>query len=137
MEISRNVILDLLPLYHAGEVSADTKALVEAYLRANPEFSQSSAALANDALAAAVELPANHEVKALEQVKRVIRLRSWLLGAAIFLSLFPFTSAHIGDDIRFFMLRDVPVVAMVSFVLAIASWAGYWSIGRRVTSAMR
>ena len=32
MEITRDVILDLLPLYVAGEVSEDTRKLVEAYL---------------------------------------------------------------------------------------------------------
>lgn len=32
MEITRDVILDLMPLYVAGEVSDDTRTLVEAYL---------------------------------------------------------------------------------------------------------
>lgn len=32
MEITRDVILDLLPLYVAGEVSEDTRMLVETYL---------------------------------------------------------------------------------------------------------
>ena len=38
MEITRNVILDLLPLYSADEVSADTRALVEKYLETDPEL---------------------------------------------------------------------------------------------------
>jgi hypothetical protein len=38
MEITRNVILDLLPLYSANEVSADTRALVEEYLKTDPEL---------------------------------------------------------------------------------------------------
>ena len=38
MEITRNVILDLLPLYSADEVSADTRALVEKYLKTDPEL---------------------------------------------------------------------------------------------------
>ena len=38
MEITRNVILDLLPLYLADEASADTKALVERYLKEDPEL---------------------------------------------------------------------------------------------------
>jgi anti-sigma factor RsiW len=38
MDITRNVILDLLPLYVAGEVSADTCALVEKYLKTDPEL---------------------------------------------------------------------------------------------------
>jgi hypothetical protein len=38
MEITRNVILDLLPLYLANEVSADTRALVEKYLETDSEL---------------------------------------------------------------------------------------------------
>jgi hypothetical protein len=38
MEITRNVILDLLPLYAANEVSADTRTLVEKYLETDPEL---------------------------------------------------------------------------------------------------
>jgi hypothetical protein len=40
MEISRNVILDLLPLYLADEVSPDTRALVEMYLETDPELAE-------------------------------------------------------------------------------------------------
>ena len=35
-EITENIILDLLPLYLAGEVSDETRALVETYLEADP-----------------------------------------------------------------------------------------------------
>lgn len=40
MEVTRNVILDLLPLYLAGEVSQDTAALVEEYLKNDPELTR-------------------------------------------------------------------------------------------------
>ena len=36
MKITKDVIADLMPLYPAGEVSADTRALVEDFLKANP-----------------------------------------------------------------------------------------------------
>lgn len=137
MEISRNVILDLLPLYHAGEVSADTRELVESYLRGHPELAQSAAAAPDSALAMDADLPGDHEVKVLKKIKRVMRMRSWLMGMAIFLTLVPFTSAHIGDRIDFFMLRDAPVAAIASFVFATASWIGFWAASRRVASVMR
>ena len=38
MEITRDIILDLLPLYLADEVSADTRALVEGYLETDPQL---------------------------------------------------------------------------------------------------
>lgn len=39
-KITRDVILDLLPLYLADEVSADTRMLVEHYLEDDPELAE-------------------------------------------------------------------------------------------------
>ena len=43
MKITRDVIYDLLPAYFAGEVSADTRALIDEFLTADPEFSRMTA----------------------------------------------------------------------------------------------
>ncbi|NHZ86213.1 MAG: hypothetical protein GWP19_10070 [Planctomycetia bacterium] len=40
MKITNKVILDLLPLYQAGEASADTKDLIENYFKRYPEFAK-------------------------------------------------------------------------------------------------
>ncbi|GAH31500.1 unnamed protein product, partial [marine sediment metagenome] len=40
MKITRNVILDLLPLYLADEVSEDTRALIEKYLKTDPQLAK-------------------------------------------------------------------------------------------------
>ena len=40
MKVTRNVILDLLPLYLADEVSPETRALVEEYLETDPELAK-------------------------------------------------------------------------------------------------
>lgn len=39
-EITRDIIQDLLPLYLAGEASEDTTALVEEYLKTDPELAK-------------------------------------------------------------------------------------------------
>lgn len=39
-EVSKNVIMDLLPLYLAGEASEDTTALVKQYIEANAEVAE-------------------------------------------------------------------------------------------------
>ena len=46
MNITRNVILDLLPLYVANEVSADTRTLVENYLETDSELANVAKQLA-------------------------------------------------------------------------------------------
>jgi len=38
MNITREVMTDLLPVYFSGEASEDTKQLVEIYFRENPDF---------------------------------------------------------------------------------------------------
>lgn len=38
MKVTRDVIYDLLPAYFAGDVSADTRALIEEYFKTDPEF---------------------------------------------------------------------------------------------------
>jgi len=40
MKITRNVILDLLPMYLANEVNPETRILIEKYLETDPELAQ-------------------------------------------------------------------------------------------------
>jgi hypothetical protein len=40
MKITRDVVYDLLPGYFAGEVSADTRALIDEFLVTDPEFAR-------------------------------------------------------------------------------------------------
>ena len=40
MKITREVITDLLPIYLSGEASQDTRDLVEAFLKEDPEFAR-------------------------------------------------------------------------------------------------
>ncbi|MBN1269623.1 MAG: hypothetical protein JXB04_08550 [Kiritimatiellae bacterium] len=40
MKVTRDVVLDLLPLYLADEASADTQALVREYLETDPELAE-------------------------------------------------------------------------------------------------
>ena len=38
MNVTRDVMTDLLPVYFSGEASEDTKRLMEEYFRVNPDF---------------------------------------------------------------------------------------------------
>ena len=40
MNVTRDVIYDLLPSYFAGDASDDTRALIEAYFETDPEFAR-------------------------------------------------------------------------------------------------
>jgi len=71
MEITRDVILDLLPLYFAGEVSADTRSLIEEYLSSDQElakFAERSIKLEQSG-EVPIPLTKDHEMKAYEKAK--------------------------------------------------------------------
>jgi len=74
MDITRNVILDLLPLYLADEVSADTRALVDKYLESDPQ-------LANHAKQSAeMEFPGDIPVPLTEEDKmKAYRKTRWIM----------------------------------------------------------
>ena len=40
MNISRDIVKDLIAVYLAGDASADTRAFVESYLKTDPELSR-------------------------------------------------------------------------------------------------
>ncbi len=74
MEITRNVILDLLPLYMADEVSEDTRTLIDKYLETDKELAN----LAKQS--AAMELPGDIPVPLTEEDKmKAYRKTRWLM----------------------------------------------------------
>jgi hypothetical protein len=78
MEITKDVILDLLPLYLANEVSEDTRSLVENYLETDKEL----AAIAKQS--AAMELPGDIPVSLTDEDKmKTYKKTRWLLGLTI------------------------------------------------------
>jgi anti-sigma factor RsiW len=138
MNISPDVIKDLLPLYLAGEASAGTRDLLEQYLREHPTFARevreqierSTALLTAPAVEAA---PASdHEKATLERVRRFNRSRSYVLALSLALTLMPFSFAFIGDRVDWMMVRDNPRQALFLWLAAIACWWFYCTMGRRL-----
>ena len=86
MKVTRDVITDLLPLYLANEASADTRALVESFLQQNPEFSRLAKERAGQFLPTEIPSTLNpeNEMKTLERTKRLLKIRSTLLGCSFF-----------------------------------------------------
>ena len=85
MEITRNVILDLLPLYVANEVSADTRALIENYLKTDLELAKVAKQLAAMEKPGDVPVPLKQddELKAYRKARRVIVLTVVILALVI------------------------------------------------------
>ena len=80
MEISRNVILDLLPLYIADEASPETRALIEDYLTTDAELAEIAEQLAQAELQSEVPIPITkeHEMEAYQEAK--LRQRRYIIN---------------------------------------------------------
>lgn len=76
MEITRNVIIDLLPLYMADEVSEDSRLLVEKFLRTDPELAAIASQQMTIELADDIPVSLNEEDK-MEAYKEARRLMFW------------------------------------------------------------
>lgn len=85
MNVTREVILDLVPLVIAGEASPESCALVEEYLRQDPELAERVRVLRSEGLAPgpSVALPPDLELKALRRTRRLLALQRWLFGLGI------------------------------------------------------
>jgi hypothetical protein len=132
MKVTREVIQDLLPVYFAGEASSDTRQLIESFFQHDPEFARDAQARIGPQMEAIpAALPADHETRTLGRTRRIVRLRGWLFGFALFCTLLPFSFAF-TDRIQWFMWRDTPELAIPSLCAGIMLWIVYFAIGRRL-----
>jgi hypothetical protein len=127
MKITDEVVMDLLPVYLAGEASEDTRALVEAYFRDHPEFAALTTKMETQlSVLQASRSDSNQEKEILMRVKRILRLRSILFGAALFCSAMPLLIVGNSDEgVTWIMLRDAPIIAVVFGVGAAIIWGAY------------
>jgi len=92
MKITRDIVLDLLPLYLAGEASSDTRALVEESLKTDPELARLAREDPSSALLPHVPLAPqpDTEMKAFTRTRRALYLQDWPLFLAILFTCFAF-----------------------------------------------
>jgi len=85
MEITRNVILDLLPLYLASEASADSCAVVKEYLETDPELAEIAKKSAAAEVHGDIPVPLTKEdrMEAYKEAKRLMFLRTIILAGII------------------------------------------------------
>ena len=130
MNITKNVITDLYPLYAENECSADTRALVEEYLRANPAHAEELRRIMTTSLPPVRLTQAQlDEAAALRKARRALRLRGTVMGFAIFFSLCPFSVQHTEGKTHWLFL-DSPLQALLFGGIAIALWFLYAAMKR-------
>jgi hypothetical protein len=142
MKVTREVVLDLLPLYLSGEASADSRALIVEYLAQDPELAQhirsEPAELFSDATAP--PLPPSLEVRSLRRARTLINLQKWLFGPSIALSALALAIVIKSDhgSIRsvHFLIADYPLEIGAAALLAIVGWSAYFGVRRRLRSVL-
>ena len=85
MNVTKDVVLDLLPVYLAGEASADTRVLVEEYLHKDPDLAQRVRQQWTKGLGSAppTTFPLDLELQALMRTHRLIWLQILLFGLMV------------------------------------------------------
>ena len=124
MNVTREVINDLWPVYAAGEASADTRTLVEAFLRQDPEFARLLQGRGEEDLLRhdTPTLPPDREAQALRKTKRLLHGWDWLLFMAMMFSGFAF--GRIISDTSW----DVsPVNFIIVATIAGAFWIAFFT----------
>jgi anti-sigma factor RsiW len=132
MNISRDVVKDLIPVYLAGDASPDTRALVESYLKTDPELAGDVAAAGGASLGLPATRPPTAEKETLDATRQLLRSRTSTLVVATIFTVLPFTFAFHGTTVTFFLIRDAPVIGIAWWVTAAIMWIWHGGIRRRL-----
>lgn len=106
MNVTRDVVNDLLTVYLTGDASADTQALVEEWLRQDPDLARQVARARNLELPAVPAPPPTTEKRALDRTRRLWRLRAVVLGAAIYFATLPLSVTFDSRGFQGWLLHD-------------------------------
>lgn len=89
MEVTRDVILDLLPLYLADEVSADTRVLVDEYMKTDPQLAKIAQESAAMALSEDIPIPLTKEnqMETYKEAQRLLFQRTLIWAGLLALTL--------------------------------------------------
>jgi anti-sigma factor RsiW len=130
MSITRPVILDLWPAYVSGEASAETRALVDEFLRGDPEFARQLRENPFGKISPP-PLPPDVETNAFTRARRRLRGFPWLLQLAIFFSASAF--ARIVSDTSWDVSpRNFIITAAIAVCFWIAFFVTLWRMRARI-----
>jgi anti-sigma factor RsiW len=134
MSIPKEVILDLLPVYLAGEASPATRAWLEEYLAQDPELADQVRRQRTESFDQALPpLPPELELRALRRTRRVMALQRWLFGLGIAFSAVAFSCRISHPPFSFrLLLLDYPAQLGPCLAAGAACWTAYFMLRRRL-----
>jgi hypothetical protein len=131
MKITRDVITDLLPVYLSGEASADTKALIESFLKDDPEFAKlidENGAVLPDGQ---IKLSKDIEMDTLNETRKLLQKRSTYMAFTILFLLLPASFTFDTHGIHW-MWADTPVNALIFLAFGVIFGIQYWRISHKL-----
>jgi len=130
MTITRPVIVDLWPLYVSGEASAETGALVDEFLKNDPEFARQ---LRRDPLGTveAPPPPPDTETRAFARARQRLRGYPWMLQMALIFSGLAF-GRIVSDTSWDVSPRNFIVMAGIAAFFWIAFLISLWRMRARI-----
>ncbi len=126
MEITRDVILDLLPLYLADEVSEDSRQLVQHYLETDPKLAAMVERMPYQQLPQEIPLPINEdsEMKTYQKA-RLLTLQHHIFLVLALLFTFIFLVFAFYSVFEPYMPKVIPVLF---FATAVFFWVGFGNV---------
>ncbi len=115
--VPRNVILDLLPAYIAGEASEESRALVEEFARNDPQIARliRTGTLEPEAISPKMATPDDLEMKTMKRVRRSIRRQMWNVSlATASILMVPLVAKLFTDEVNW-SLFDFIVMGILLF----------------------
>ena len=130
----QDVIVDLLPVYFAGEASVASGDLIEAYFAAHPPFARAMRAAQANSAPIPAHASGDDGKMAIKRIRSHLRWRSGLIGIAIFCSIMPFSFLVENNVMRYVMLRDAPATALMYAAAAAMAWIAVLIFSRRTNT---
>jgi hypothetical protein len=140
MNITREVMADLLPVYFSGEASEDTKQLVERYFRENPDFERIArrAAMPLERLCgiAPVAAEAEREKCDLQWARKEFFRRRMFFAMALFFTCAPLITVYRNGRVDWTTFLNDPVSPALFWCFAGLFWFHYFARLSRRAIAM-
>ncbi len=135
MNVTKDVINDLLPAYISGEVSADTRTLIEEMAAREPAIARLVESARRERheplLHQPIAVPPDLERESVRRTRALLHRRSWVLAFAVLCTLLPFTFLFRDGQVTFLLMRDEPS-SRVFWVGGAALWFVYVLLGWRL-----
>lgn len=139
MKVTRDVIYDLLPGYFSGDISPDTRVLVDEFLEQDPEFRRMMERFrtmfgdAQGGMAPAVARPA--ETVTFERARAVLHKRSELRGYTVAFGIAGLFVGFVAIQRLFVGASGVWFIALAFLIIAVYSQYQLAQLKRREPGA--